>query len=96
MTGWIGVDFDGTLAHTNTGEPIWPMIEKVRAKMRRGFEFKILTARTLHQENLDYIWGWCITHIGRGLEITNSKDLRLIEIWDDRARQVVENTGEFA
>ena len=50
--GWIGVDFDGTLAtydawrgSSHTGEPIAPMIERVKAWLAEGREVRIFTAR---------------------------------------------------
>ncbi len=43
---------------------------------------------------------WCQKHIGKVLPITNVKDYGMIELWDDRAVQVLLNTGhtmaEFA
>lgn len=52
MRGWIGVDFDGTLAQYGTwvsadhcGEPIMPMVERVRRWMALGHEVRIFTAR---------------------------------------------------
>ena len=50
--GWIGVDFDGTLAHYGTwvspvhcGEPITPMVERVKAWLAEGRQVRIFTAR---------------------------------------------------
>lgn len=40
------------------------------------------------------IRAWCVKHIGCELPITNTKDYGMIELWDDRAVQVVPNTGE--
>jgi len=52
MKGWIGVDFDGTLAQYGTwvgadhcGEPIAPMVERVRKWLALGHEVRIFTAR---------------------------------------------------
>lgn len=52
MKGWIGVDFDGTLAKYGTwlgadhcGEPIMPMVERVRKWLALGHEVRIFTAR---------------------------------------------------
>jgi len=49
---WIGVDFDGTLATfdhwhgvEHTGEPLMPMVQKVRELLVRGTTVKIFTAR---------------------------------------------------
>jgi hypothetical protein len=37
---------------------------------------------------------WCLRVLGRVLPVTNRKDYGMIELWDDRAVQVVPNTGE--
>lgn len=39
------------------------------------------------------IEAWCEQHIGRVLPITNVKDYAMVELWDDRAVQVEQNTG---
>lgn len=51
-SGWIGVDFDGTLAHyegwkgpEHVGAPIGPMVARVRAWLDAGQEVRIFTAR---------------------------------------------------
>lgn len=38
---------------------------------------------------------WCLEHLGERLPITNVKDFSCIEIWDDRSKQVIPNTGLF-
>ena len=50
--GWIGVDFDGTLAHYNgwvdashCGAPIAAMVERVKRWRAEGREVRIFTAR---------------------------------------------------
>ena len=50
--GWIGVDFDGTLARyekwvaaEHCGEPIAPMIERVKRWLADGWEVRVFTAR---------------------------------------------------
>jgi len=52
MKGWIGVDLDGTLAHYDgwkgighIGEPIAPMVERVKRWVAEGRAVKIFTAR---------------------------------------------------
>lgn len=40
------------------------------------------------------IQDWCEKHIGVRLPVTNRKDYGMIELWDDRAIQVIPNTGE--
>jgi hypothetical protein len=41
----------------------------------------------------DAIQAWLREHIGQELEITCVKDYGMVELWDDRAVQVVINTG---
>lgn len=104
--GWIGVDLDGTLAHyerwthpLHIGEPIMPMVQRVRQWLDEGRQVKIFTARimpldgTPAEEILVTISDWCFKHIGERLPITNIKDPHMIELWDDRAVQVEPNTG---
>jgi hypothetical protein len=40
-----------------------------------------------------YIEAWCVEHIGVVLPVTNVKDYGMIELYDDRAVQVIANTG---
>lgn len=59
--GWIGVDFDGTLArydgHFGSGDelgaPIPLMVGRVKAWLAKGIEVRIMTARVGCQENDD-------------------------------------------
>lgn len=50
--GWIGVDFDGTLAVYGTwvsashcGKPVVAMVERVKRWLAQGWEIRIFTAR---------------------------------------------------
>jgi len=50
--GWIGVDLDGTLARydgwrgiEHVGEPIAPMVERVKRWLASGLDVRIFTAR---------------------------------------------------
>jgi hypothetical protein len=52
LSGWIGVDFDGTLATygrwagpTQLGDPIAPMVDRVKRWLAEGREVRIFTAR---------------------------------------------------
>jgi hypothetical protein len=53
MSGWIGVDLDGTLARydgmwqgpTHIGAPIPAMVERVKQWLEQGREVRIFTAR---------------------------------------------------
>jgi hypothetical protein len=106
---WIGVDLDGTLARHERwvdelyiGDPIMPMVDRVRAWLSRGWTVKIVTARVGSNPGLrklplgvvrDEIADWTEEHIGTRLEVTAEKDYAMVELWDDRAVQVVPNTG---
>lgn len=105
--GWIGVDLDGTLARyegwkgtNHIGNPIPKMIERVKQWIEEGKEVRIFTARiadTNNDRNIDevriLIEEWCYENIGKVLPITNVKDHGMIELWDDRAVQIIPNTG---
>lgn len=106
MSGWIGCDLDGTLAkyaagsydHTKIGEIVPEMKLHVMRALAKGFDVKIFTARVSgpdRQETINMIQDWLVENGLPRLEVTNVKDYAMIEIWDDRARQVVMNTGEF-
>lgn len=92
---WQGPDF--------IGKPISPMVERVKNWLANGRTVKIFTAR-MHGHGMALIGGgvedvktpieqWCLKHIGQVLEVTNSKDFGMIELWDDRCVQVEANTG---
>lgn len=107
MSGWIGVDLDGTLAEyhgwqgeDHIGAPVPTMVERVEEWLAKGREVRIFTAR-VYGEEMDtrgyharhVIEKWCEEHIGQKLPVTNEKDYGMIELWDDRAIAVVPNTG---
>lgn len=106
--GWIGVDFDRSLAtyeHKQwpaLGQPIPAMVERVKGWLAEGREVRIVTARVcglqdpFEQINQDHmIKQWCIEHIGQSLPVTSEKDYRMTVLYDDRAVQVVPNTGQL-
>ncbi len=105
---WIGVDFDATLAtydiwrgDGHCGEPIAPMVNRVKQWLAEGEDVRIFTARVgpgVMNERVARraITDWCVKHIGRGLPITATKDYGMVELWDDRAREVIPNTGVLA
>lgn len=104
--GWIGVDFDGTLAQYDgykgagiLGNPIPIMLDRVKAWLADGITVKILTARAApmgndnHEKDIEAIKEWCKTHLGQELEVTCVKDQGMEELWDDRAVRIIKNTG---
>lgn len=116
MKGWVAVDLDGTLAHYSdwndgeVGEPIEPMLARVKRWLSEGRDVRIFTARVaetrLHtaqgvidgrkfaREQRRKIEAWCVKHLGRRLPVTATKDFQTVEIWDDRAVRVISNTGQ--
>jgi hypothetical protein len=98
---WVGVDLDGTLAKyegfvspDHIGEPIQPMVERIKHWIESGVRVKIFTARACVPEHIPPIKRWVKHHIGVDLEVTNVKDYHMIQLWDDRAVSVGFNTGE--
>ncbi len=100
--------YEGWRGETNIGDPVPAMLDRVKAWLAAGRDVRIFTARvaegalnldgTRHevQHVRDAITAWCIEHIGVALPVTNVKDYAMIELWDDRAIQVVPNTGKRA
>ena len=71
------------------------MVERVRTWLANGVCVKIVTARVAMGEPgvVRVIEDWCEEHIGQRLPITCTKDFGMLALWDDRAVQVVRNTG---
>lgn len=103
--GWIGVDLDGTLAYYDKwqgidqiGEPIGPMVARVKRWLANGADVRIFTARVAEKSEVKryaviaFIYVWCLKHLGQVLPVTNCKDFDMVELWDDRCVQVVPNT----
>jgi hypothetical protein len=103
--GWIGVDLDGTLAHydgwkgiEHIGEPIAPMVARVKQWLAEGVDVRIFTARIAGRDALtveNIINRWLLKHVGQMLPVTNIKTMSMIELWDDRAVCVERNTGRI-
>lgn len=104
---WLAIDLDGTLAEyhgwkgiDHIGAPIPAMVEQLISYHNAGWKIAIFTARVSDDDNLiakKYIQLWLATH---GLAsyinlITATKYKFFSEFWDDRARQVIENTGRI-
>jgi hypothetical protein len=102
---WIGVDLDGTLALDQSnkrenkglgeiGSPIKPMLNRLKKWIAEGKTVKIFTARASSPRQVVMVKKWLAIHGLPDLEVTNVKDLRMIELWDDRCVQVMTNLGE--
>ncbi len=105
--GWRGVDLDGTLAFYDgwkgighIGEPIPKMLERVKGWLAKGELVAIVTARVaLPGERVQArvaIEAWCLKYLGQVIPVTHTKNFGMFELWDDRAVQIIPNTGERA
>lgn len=90
----------------NVGDPIPEAIRKVKAEMAQGTQFVIFTARAnpgdgSYEACMDAtlaflaIAEWSKQVFGAVLPITHEKSKYFDEIWDDRGRQMIPNTGVF-
>lgn len=108
--GWIGVDIDGTLAYYDKykgpgiiGAPIQPMVEKVKKVLDEDvYDVRIFTSRVNPALPINdllveqkAIAKFTKDVFGVSIPSTAIKDHLCVEIWDDRARQVVLNKGKF-
>lgn len=106
--GWVGIDLDGTLAAWGKSwdgwsihEPIPKMVEKVKWLIENNIPWKIMTARVGSEDNSwnqgqrQLIQYWCQEHLGGVPEVTATKDYHMVILWDDRAWNVVLDTGVF-
>lgn len=85
------------------GAPVPLMLERVKRWLKEGKDVRIVTARVNPAGRKDFpeqfaiqrklIAAWCLQHIGKELPVGYEKDLKMIELWDDRAVQVEPNTG---
>lgn len=98
----VAVDLDGTLAeYHNTwgapiGKPIFKMLTRIYKWKAEGKRVVIFTARAEVPEQIPIVKAWLEPLGLEDLEITNRKTLDIVEFWDDRAIQVIPNTGERA
>lgn len=104
---WIGFDLDGTLAEyngwkgiNNIGKPVKPMCDLIKKLHSEGTDVKIVTARVAPKEDKDeselarsFIEKWCEENLGFVPELTHEKDQLMETLYDDRATQVIPNTG---
>lgn len=96
--GTLAVDLDNTLAEQqvpfnpySVGPPVLDILHKVRAEIAKGRHVVCFTARA--SSNDTEMWrtvrAWLDEQGLHGLRITNTKTPDISEIWDDRARQVL-------
>lgn len=105
-SGWIGVDFDRTLArHEHAqglalGEPIPRVVRMVKRWIAAGYDVRILTARVCsllpaeeREAHRRAVMNWCAMHLGKALPVTSEKDFHMWVLFDDRAVNVIPNIG---
>jgi hypothetical protein len=99
--GWIGIDLDGTLAKIDhspdnrIGEPVPKMMTRLSQLIQEGYRIKIFTARASEPSEIILVKKWLTENGLPELEITNVKDYGMLLLYDDRAIQVIPNTGEI-
>lgn len=79
-TGWVGVDFDGTIAEyhgweawNKLGKPIPLMVDRVKAWIKDGTEVRIVTARVGH--------GASFKCLHTGVKVTKKMMVKAIQDW---------------
>lgn len=88
------------------GDPIPEMVRKVKEELANGVPVVIFTARVNPSDanpedclsaTKAYvaIAKWTEKVFGQMLGVTHEKSRHFTELWDDRGRQVLENTGIF-
>lgn len=97
--------YDHWEGHQVLGEPIPEMVEKVKQALAAGAHVRIFTARVYpgsdyqtaleSTESYVLIAEWCKKNFGQMLPIEFAKAKEIDQFWDDRARQVIKNTGMF-
>ncbi len=104
-TPWIGVDLDGTLAadtggvlwdgegRPRIGRPVDEMVARIKRWFADGCMVKIFTARASSPVQVTAIRAWLRKCGLPDMEVTNVKDLNMVELWDDRCVEVVRNAG---
>ena len=95
---WIGVDLDGTLATHDgklgeIGAAIPSMVERVEKWIKDGHEVRIFTARADSALERIKVKKWLSDNDLPDLAITNKKDWKMLELYDDRAIRVEHNKG---
>jgi len=84
------------------GPPVPRMVKRVKKWLDKGEKVVILTARMHSSEHPDRqreirnnIRRWCKKYLGKALPVTSEKHHSFTVIYDDRARQVIRDTGKI-
>lgn len=101
--------YDTWVAWNVIGDPIPRMAHRVKVWLAEGHDVRIFTARAnigpegfqcrvtnqhvTQEMMINVIQDWTEKHVGARLPVTFQKDFMMWELWDDRAVQVIPNTG---
>ena len=98
-------EYDGFKGPGIIGEPVPRMVKLVKKFLAEGQEVRIFTARVYSNGSpnrtadariaYEAILTWTEKHIGVPLKATCVKDYSMWVLYDDRAKQVVPNTGRI-
>lgn len=88
------------------GPPVPAMLKRVKQWVADKEDVRIFTARVAYKPGdrrgmlyaniaRQAILAWCQQHVGKQLAVTCQKDHNMKALYDDRAVQVVRNTGEI-
>jgi hypothetical protein len=98
-------EYHGWVAPDEIGKPVPKMVERVKQWLAEGKDVRIFTARIGVPDGSPYsraidallaemaIYNWCEEVFGQKLPVTCTKDYEMLELWDDRCKQVIPNTG---
>ena len=76
-------------------KPVPAMLFRVKDMLSQGKKIKIFTARAADPFDVKAIHQWLSDNGLPNLEITNIKDHKMIELFDDRVKHVQLNTGKI-
>jgi len=103
ISGWIGVELDGTLAHYHPkqprhklGEPVAKMRMRVQQWLKVDIDVRLFTGRAADPAMIPVIESWLEQHDMEKMKITCEKDFAMSQFWDDRGVHVVTNRGQVA
>ena len=69
------------------------MKQRVLEWVQAGHVVRVFTARASVPEGIPPVQRWLEKNGFPPFDITNQKDFYMVELWDDRAVQVLENSG---
>lgn len=99
---WLALGLDGSLSQSTPeglrgpiGEPVYNTVQRLKDwTEHRELRVKILTPRAATPEGAQAVRDWLKAHDLPALQVTNKKDLNMVEFWSVRSVQVISNTGQ--